>query len=367
MLYPPPLLHSFFWLRGLTLESAIYRWCSFVVVACLGCLWAWRRMIPAHRRDSADWVPVAFGLLLLFQFPMVFELERGNTDICPILGWTAAAFFICRNRLKLAGLAAGLAAAYKLYPAIPCAAVVLGMFWASFGANRFRKANFLRFGVPAILSFAAAQAMFYREAIWYFSRVFPDFAHERSDDPSFSHSIPATCGIHDTFSSLVCLALFGTWTWACRRGLRQQPALTMAGLLAMSTYFGGIANDYALITTYPLLMLLLIRARTTGRYGLLALGLIAIVGDHTISQPGRHAQKTCRTSLLRKAVRPSRRDHTPVLRIFRNQWGGFHRSNPLCLRFRNPRQLAHHPACPRQRTSLPHHSDWIEPVFEVPE
>jgi hypothetical protein len=70
----------------------------------------------------------------------------------------------------------------------------------------------------------------------------------------------------------------------------------MAGLLAMSTYFGGIANDYALITTYPLLMLLLIRARTTGRYGLLALGLIAIVGDRAffaakdahILTPGLH-------------------------------------------------------------------------------
>ena len=233
MLYPPLLIRSFFWLRGLTPESAVYCWCSFVVVACLGCLWAWRRMVPAHKRDSADWVPVAFGLLLLFQFPMVFALERGNTDIWSILGWTAAAFFICRNRLRLAGLAAGLAAAYKLYPAIPCAAVVLGMFWASFGAKRCRRTNFLRFGVPAILSFVTAQAMFYRESIWYFARVLPDFARRRIDDPLLSHSILATCGIHDTFSSLVCLALFGTWTWACRRGLRQQPALTMAGLLAI--------------------------------------------------------------------------------------------------------------------------------------
>ena len=200
MLYPPLLIHSFFWLRGLTPESATYRWCAFVVVACLGCLWAWRQMSPAQKRDRADWVPVAFALLLLFQFPMVFALERGNMDIWPILGWTAAAFLICRNRLKSAGLVAGLAAAYKLYPAVPCAAVVLGMFWAAFGAKHCRRTNFLRFGVPAIFSFVAAQAMFYREAIWYFTRVLPDFSRKRIDDPLCSHSILATCGVVPIFA-----------------------------------------------------------------------------------------------------------------------------------------------------------------------
>lgn len=282
MIYPPLLFHSFFWSRGLTLEAAMYLWSVFTVVACLGCLWAWRRMLPTYRRDSADWLSVAFGLLLIVQFPMMFALERGNVEIGAVLAWTAAAFLLCRNRVKMAGLAAGLAAAYKLYPAIPCAAAVLGMFWAVFDPNQRRKANFFRFGFSALLSFVIVHAIYFRESVLYFTKILPKFTAQRVENVATTHSIPTVCGKHDTFCALVCLGLFGTWVWASRRGLREQPALTMAGLLAMSTYFAGVSHDYNLITTYPLLMLLLVRAKTSGRYGLLLLGLIAIVGDRRL-------------------------------------------------------------------------------------
>ena len=282
MIYPPLLFHSFSWSRGMQLQSAMYIWCSFIVLASLGCLWAWRRMLPAHRRDGPDWVQVAFSLLLVFQFPMVFALERGNTDIGAVLAWTAAAFLFCRNRLILAGVAAGLAAAYKLHPVIPCAAAVLGMFWAAFDGNRRQRTNFLRFGVSALLSFAAAHAIFYRESVWYFTHVLPKFTQTQLEHEPISHSIPTACGNYELFSALVCFGFFGTWVWACRRGLREQPVLTMAGLLAMSTYFAKVSYDYNLITTYPLLLLLLIRAQTTGRFGLLVLGLIAMFSDRAL-------------------------------------------------------------------------------------
>ena len=289
MFYPPLLFHSFIWTRGLKLENAMYVWSSFILLAFAGCFWAWRRMALPDRNDRREWAPVAFGLLLIVQFPSLFALERGGTDIGSLVGWTATALFFVRGWLIPAGLAAGLAAAYKLYPAIPCAAATIGMFWDSWGANRRPKTDFLCFGGAAASAFFASNAIFYRESMTYFVKVLPWVSAIRTGDPVYGHSILSYCGGHDLFAKVICVGLFGTWTWAARRGLREQPALTLAGLLAMSTYFAGISFDYNLITAYPLLLLLFLRARTTGRYGLLALGLFAIVGDRDLfTMAGAH-------------------------------------------------------------------------------
>jgi hypothetical protein len=289
LFYPPLMFHSYVWTRGLKLETAMYLWCSFILLAFAGCFWAWRRMALPERRDRRDWVPVAFGLLLIVQYPSLFTLERGGSDIGPLFLWTVAAVFLIRGRLIPAGLAAGLATAYKLYPVFPCAAATIGLLLGSWGANRRPRTDFLRFGGAAALAFFAVSAIFRRDSLWFFKHVLPDVSSLRMGTSVYGHSIPAMCGTHDLFANLICLGLVGTWTWASRRGLREEPALTLAGLLAMSTYFAGISHDYNLITAYPLLLLLLLRARTTGRFGLLALGLVAIVGDRELFRtPGAH-------------------------------------------------------------------------------
>ncbi len=70
---------------------------------------------------------------------------------------------------------------------------------------------------------------------------------------------------------------------ASARRLSEDPIIVFAGSLAISTYFSPVSNDYNLITTYPLLMVLFVRsvAASANRltFGLLVVGLIGIVSN----------------------------------------------------------------------------------------
>ena len=59
-----------------------------------------------------------FCALLLLQYPFVFAMERGNTDTVNIVLYTVAALLFVRGRILLAGVAAGLAAGFKLSPIV---------------------------------------------------------------------------------------------------------------------------------------------------------------------------------------------------------------------------------------------------------
>src|SRR5207244_8199294 len=85
------------------------------------------------------------------------------------------------------------------------------------------------------------------------------------------------------------LALFGSivavWVWAAGRAFaRGDVAAGVAGALAVSTYLQSTSWDYNLVTTYPLLVVMFLRARQSGRWGVLAIGLIGIIGERQIYQ-----------------------------------------------------------------------------------
>ena len=102
--YYPPFLFAFFrWLRPLTLESDDAHLDGVPVHVFDGDL------LPLGPEDlgraaSATTAHeiVAFCVLLLFQYPFVFALERGNTDSVNVLFYTLAAFLFVRGR-HLAG------------------------------------------------------------------------------------------------------------------------------------------------------------------------------------------------------------------------------------------------------------------------
>ena len=79
------------------------------------------------------------------------------------------------------------------------------------------------------------------------------------------------------------LPLLAVWIVASARRLPNDPTLTFAGALALSTYFSSVSYDYNLITVYPLLALLFVRAIALPwspvAIGLLLLGLIGVVGN----------------------------------------------------------------------------------------
>jgi hypothetical protein len=77
--------------------------------------------------------------------------------------------------------------------------------------------------------------------------------------------------------------LLGVWMWASgKAAARGDVAMAFAGALAVSTYVPRTSFDYNLITTYPLLLLLFLRAQRTNRWGLLVFGVFAICGDRRL-------------------------------------------------------------------------------------
>ena len=103
----------------------------------------------------------------------------------------------------------------------------------------------------------------------------------------YSHSIPSFVGGgYSGFGWVLNLCLLVLWIWAGGRALaRGDAGLAFAGSLAISTYVPRTSYDYNLISTYPLLLLLFLRAQRTNRWGLLAFGVFAIAGDRRLFWP----------------------------------------------------------------------------------
>jgi uncharacterized membrane protein len=243
----------------------------------------WLRLAAAR----ASWDVVLFCGLLVFQFPMLFLLERGGTDMVSVLAWTFSAWFLCRRQPLLAGALGGLAAAYKLYPAIPVAVTSYALFASSFRNSAFARTDFLRFGGAAALAFVAINALYRNEAETYFNVVLPLFAATLTPINTCMHALPSLAGPdHDYFPKLVLAGFLSLWCWSAARSLSARPALTLAALLAMSTFFAATSWDYNLVTVYPVLVLLFLQARRTDRWGTLVFGLFVIVGDRELFLTG---------------------------------------------------------------------------------
>ena len=286
--YPPFLFHFFFWMRRLTLERTMHIWTVCLYLAFAAILYVWTRRIVREPFASGDGdrheVPV-FCVLLLFQYPFVFAVERGNTDTVAIAFYTLGAYWFGRRRLSLAGAAAGLAAGFRLSPAIAVIVVTVALLLASRSRDRrVARWDWLRFGGGAFAAFAATLLAFPKDALIYFRDVLPGYAKTFTFSCEFSHSVPTYVGTeYPGFAVLIAIALLALWAWASARAIaRGEEWWALAGALAVSTYNQRTSWDYNLITVYPLLVLLFLRARRTNRWALLAFGLFTITGDRRL-------------------------------------------------------------------------------------
>jgi hypothetical protein len=286
--YYPPLLFAFFrWLRHLTLETAMYVWTIFTYAAFAAMFFVWSgRLAGARPHGRERHELVTFCVLLLFQYPFVFAVERGNTDVVAILLYTLSAGLFMRGRVGLAGLAAGLAAGFRLSPGV---AVFVMTGALAFAWRRVGRWTWLRYGGCSLLAFALSFLIFFRESRIYLHEVLPKYAHTLSYTCEYCHSIPTYVGdTYRNYAKLLGAALLLPWIWAGGRALsRGEVGVALAGALAVSTYVQGTSFDYNLISTYPLLLLLFVRAQRTNRWTLLAFGLFTIAGDRRLfSAPG---------------------------------------------------------------------------------
>ena len=278
MFYPPFLYWSFVWVRLLPFSAGLAIWEAAIVVGLLASLIAW---VPRGQRNGLDGIGLAVFVGLLFlQFPVLFALERGNNDVLVLVAWTTAMRFFLYGRFGAAGFVAGLTAVLKLYPVFACVAVGLALIGWAWRDRRGRRPLLLFVGGGAAGA-ALASLAFFQQNMLYVTDQLPRFASLDRYPSVFSHALNYIAPSGNVW--VLSVPLLGVWAFAGSRLLPRDPALAFAGALAISTYFALTTYDYNLFTTYPLLLLLFLRAMRgpakPQSFALLLLGLVAIVGN----------------------------------------------------------------------------------------
>ena len=251
MYYPPLLYWSFAWTRFLPLSAAYLVWAVVIAAGVLLATMAW---VPRNRWNGAS---ALFAVLLLLQFPALFAIERGNNDVLVLILWTVAMHLFVSARLGWSGSVAGFAAAAKLYPVFAAAVVGAGLLWHAF-RERTAWRPLVRFAAGGLAAIAVAVSLTFDQTRSYLVDEGAALVGTQNPLSPWSHTLH---GIAPGGSAwILSLPLLAIWGIASARRLTDEPAMTFAGGLAISTYFGSVSNDYNLITTYPLLAILFVRS-----------------------------------------------------------------------------------------------------------
>ena len=157
------------------------------------------------------------------------------------------------------GLCVGLAAALKIYPAVAAAVLVAGLIGVLLSERRaWRMAT--RMGTGMILVPIAAALIFFDDTTGYVRFTLPMFASQLPKISFFSHSVPSTFHSMPLGAVAASGVLIVAWAAAALSALPRAPGEVFAGALAISTFIAATSYDYNLITAYPLLLVLLVRA-----------------------------------------------------------------------------------------------------------
>jgi hypothetical protein len=282
LVYPPLLFWVMGWVRSAaSFEQAYSIWLGVIALGLVVTFFYWNR----SRRPYS----YAMLALVLIQYPTVFQLERGNTDIGPVLLVLAACWLWERARPGLAGLAVGLAVSFKLYPVFALAVVAVGVFGRDRrrGPEAMGRGAQLRVLAGMAAGVAISFALFADQARVYFGEVLPRFAAHANPPGLANHSVLPRFVQVPWLGTLLCGTLLAAWMARAWLSLKADRKLVFAGALAISTYFSGVSEDYNLITAFPLLFVLWDRSvretAESGRYRWLALaGFVAVFGHRQI-------------------------------------------------------------------------------------
>ena len=281
--YPPLLYWSFVWTRGLTWETVRDAW----TVLTGAILVASPILLTRGAGDRlARGAAILFGVVLGTQFPAVFAFERGNTDIPVVLFWSVGALLYLKGHRISAGLLIGAMAPYKLYPAVGCVVLVAGLAGMALRGDRARRVEALRFAGGLFLGAVIPTLFLAGMTSKYLRDVLPGFAAHLPGVSLHSHSVPATFRPPLYGPKLVSGALILLWSGAAFLRFDKNPREVLVGALAITTYVAGTSFDYNLVTAYPLLVVLALRAmKTAGKPALwawasLGLGVLGVCADH---------------------------------------------------------------------------------------
>jgi hypothetical protein len=271
MFYPPLAYWTMAWVRLFSFHFATLIW-GFGIVG-LTAFATWTASLSESRPRNWIW---AVWFLVLFQMPMLYALERGNIDALVAPLFIGGAYFLAKRRGFLAGFLFATACWMKVYPVIPSAVALAAVL-----ANPdLRKSLFPRLFLGFSVGGMAWAAILFPDSTRYVFEVLPGVSSAVGGFGTSSHTLyQGTAGIFVKIPALV------FWTWFAARTIRRDPVFVMSGLLAISTFFQNLSNDYNLITAYPFLFIVLCRLLREGMtrldFGMLVLTFLAFVGDRT--------------------------------------------------------------------------------------
>lgn len=281
MVYPPLMYWLFAWVRGLSYEVS---YGIVIALIILGVIIAGVCLPGERKKQSYLWI----APLLLLQFPSAFGIERGNSDVFIVFTWLGllAAWF--HGHYWLAGLLAAVAVQAKVYPAIPVG--LLGLIWIYlwYKKNPNSDDTALRQKLnPFVIGFTITTVLLFivlwEQSAFYWFKVLPYWAKQGQGRHATVHGLRSILP-SVRFVGVLAAGLLGyTWLRVVYRLLLVDSVFVLTGLLAISTYFQGVSNDYNLVTAYPFFALCILRvlAGHPKKYiyaGLLPLGIISVLG-----------------------------------------------------------------------------------------
>lgn len=282
-LYPPVLYWTFAWTRLIPkygVAVVVWRLTLIGLMLVSGRWWVINASKVSKAPDGMRVVMIALWILLLTQFPFVFALERGNTDVIVVAAWTLLSAAVVGERFLLGGLLGGFAVGFKLYPLVSVGILLIGL-------NGQRPVAIARFVAGFAVGILVPMLFLLEDASTFVASVLPGLVRSDATPPLlFAHSLqslPVAVGV------ALGLVLLLPWVVAAHRALFRAPLLVLSGGLAVSTYFGSISYDYNLVTALPLGLLVAgmgLKENGSGVWKVLTLGMFAtMLGGRGLVSP----------------------------------------------------------------------------------
>jgi len=252
--YPPLLFFSANWVKVFdTFEGALMAWRIQIIVGMFICIFIWTGKLKSFL------ISVPLLTLLMFQYPAVFALERGNNDILVFITWTLGYLFYRRNQLKLSGFFTATSVMMKIYPMFAFFIILCGQIrnYLFRETEEIKNRKSIHFILVSFLTGVLTLILF--KDLWYsfYLRV-SHFAGSRMVLSELNHSIQYLSNIK-IVNTFLFLGVLGIWVLHYLYTSEKQRASTFAGALAVSTYYSATSYDYNLINSYPLIILAFLR------------------------------------------------------------------------------------------------------------
>jgi hypothetical protein len=276
MIYPPILYWSFAWMRLVSFRVAEKIWEIAIFGFISSSLALVYHMTPAKRGQIGA---LFFGLLLILQFPMMFAMERGNVDALMVGLWVLGAWAFSKSKNYLGWACVTHAAAFKLYPVFGVLVLILGQIFAKNVQAKVWIKTHIKPLVAASVLLLFYCILSYDMTIDYFFNILPKFTGRYAEIAFYSHSVPALLESHLILKLLSWFLLCGSWSFLVCKRILTDSFFVICGILSITTFFAGMSFDYNLITAYPLLFALYLRASSKRDWVVLMTGLLFFTGQ----------------------------------------------------------------------------------------